>query len=291
LAGEDRKLKHERNSLETQDKFLDGRKHRLEGEDKKLSATDKALSLKGKLLSAKDKKLALKGKGLAHKDKILGAKGQLLGQHDKFLEKKGKLLAHKDKALAKKGVALEHHDDVLKQEGKVLAHNDNVLAQKGKALESKVPSLKIPLGHGPVVHPKPEIVAREYAEFDDVFERALGDVESGSSTEPLFKSPARYRIGTVVRPRVLPSQRHPRFGLGVPRRGPFSSPFGHGPVELTPQRGPIVGRGGPHYGPRPEIPREPKLVTREYAEFDDMFERDLEDVEIDARDFDALYLD
>jgi hypothetical protein len=39
-------------------------------------------------------------------------------------------------------------------------------------------------------------------------------------------------------------------------------------------------------------PPKSGLAAREYAEFDDMFERDFEDVEFDARDFDdELYLD
>jgi microtubule-associated protein 1 len=278
LGSEVRKLKHERHSLETQDQALDGKKHHLLAEDKTLSVKDKNLRATERLLTAKDRKLALKGKGLALKNKALA--------------KDGKVLARKDRALKLKGKGLTQKDKLLSLKGKILAHDNKELAQQGKDLENKVPlQSKIPLGHGPVVHPKPEILTREYVEFDEMFERALGDVESGSSTVP---RPSHFRIGTEVLPhRGVPRRGLgvPRRGLGVPRRGPFSSPFGHGPVEFPHHRSPIIGHGGPYYGPRPEIPSEPKLVTREYAEFDDMFERDLEDIEFDARDFDALYLD
>jgi len=179
LESEDRKLKHERNSLESQDKSLDDRKHRLENENKKLSATDKVLSLKDKVLSAKDRKLALKGKDLSLKNKALAKDGTVLAHKDRALKLKGKVLSQKDKLLEWKGKVLAHDDKVLAQKGKVLAHNNDALTQKGNVLENKVRSQagKVPLGHGPVVHSKPEIVAREYAEFDDMFERDLEGIE------------------------------------------------------------------------------------------------------------------
>lgn len=209
---------------------------------------------------------------------------------------------------------------VLAQEHIALAH-DKVLAQEGKVL-----------GHRPVVHSEPEILAREYDEFDGMFERAdPEEVESMiSKTLPHFNGAMRSSPGPVVfHPNGGPFM--PPFGHGPAIRRPFNGltsprlPFGHwhGPVVRRPFNGltshrppfdlgrsPVVDRPfngltppsrrlRSGFGLGPAILRlgparhGAPVVAREYAEFDDMFERDFEDgVEFDARDFDdELYLD
>jgi hypothetical protein len=151
-------------------------------------------------------------------------------------------------------------------------------------------------------------VAREYAESDDMFERAeTEDVASSANTFPrlsnTFPSPRLKAIlqanhhGPLVR---RPFTSHgPRIGRGHLIHRPFKGfsglRFGHG-VPSRPFNGlqrPRFGQIGPSL--RPKFLRAASrrgIAPREYAESDDMFERDLEDFELDARDFDdELYLD
>jgi len=121
--------------------------------------------------------------------------------------------------------------------------------------------------HGRVVHSEPEIVAREYAEFEDMFER------DDSEDPPVINVPH------FIHPFPFGPGSHPRFRY----------PFSHGPV-FFPGRRPMIN--SPRFGLG--VPHRPfkRIGPREYAETDDMLERDIEDVEFDARDFDdELYLD
>jgi len=113
-----------------------------------------------------------------------------------------------------------------------------------------------------------EIDARE---FDDLFERQDSEgAESSANASPL---PNLKRFGR--RPfKGLP----PRLGHGLrPFRGLPSRRPGSGIGPALPRHRPVRRRIGP----------------REYAESDELFERDFEDFEeFDARDFDdELYLD
>jgi len=165
----------------------------------------------------------------------------------------------------------------------------------------------------PVVHSKPEILAREYDEFEEMFERA--DPEVAESTypntfPPHFNGALRSGPGPAVfRPNSGPFT-SPRLRLPFTSHGPvvhrpfygFTSPRLHYGVNrlpvvdrpfngFTPQR-PRIGLASGNAIPRRLGPARHGVVAREYAEFDDMFERDFEDVEFDARDFDdELYLD
>jgi len=186
-----------------------------------------------------------------------------------------------DQPLKLKGKALEQHDRVLAKEGHFLADKDKVFEKEGK-----------PVGHRPSAHPEPEILAREYAEFEDMFERADSeDVESGirrsaNTLLPHFKGPFHFGHGPAV--------------VHRPHSGLFTSPrpLGRGPVDFRRpfNREPFIRpRPRLHFGPGPVVfrngPPKREVVAREFAEFDDMVERDIEDSEFDARDFDELYLD
>jgi len=150
--------------------------------------------------------------------------------------------------------------------------------------------------HGRVVHSEPEIVAREYAEFEDMFERDDSE-DPPVINVPYFNHPFPFGPGS--------HRSHPRFhfgpglvnppnrqDLGYGSRPRFRFPFNHGPVVFPGRRptlnSPRFGLGVPLISHRPFR----RIGPREYAETDDMFERDFEDVEFDARDFDdELYLD
>jgi len=158
-----------------------------------------------------------------------------------------------------------------------------VLVQEGKVL-----------GNRPVVHSEPESLAREYDEFDEMFERAdPEDIESSSNTLPHFNGALRSSPGPFVfhpnsgpfTSRRLPLGRGPVFrrlfnGLtshrllfGLGRSPVFDLPFnGLTSQRLRFRQGPAIFRLRPaRHG----------VVAREYAEFDDMIERDFEDVEFE----------
>jgi len=233
-----------------------------------------------------------------NKEKALERTHQTLETENKSLQNKERYLEHKNHRLEREDGRLEHTKHSLERQDKSLLGKKHRLEREDNKLEHKL------LGQRPVVHSEPEIDAREYTEFDDMFERGSEDIESGAKTLPRFKSPLHFGHGPVVpfkRPRLSIGHRpvfpftRPRLPFRVghgPALLPFTRPklpFGHGPV--VPFRRPRM-----QFGPGPVVlrhgPARTEVVAREYAEFDDMFERDLEDVEFDARDFDdGLYLD
>jgi len=178
-----------------------------------------------------------------------------------------------------------------------------------------------------------EFEAREYADYDEMFERDSAEAESAGHALPHalphFKGPFHFGHGPVViRPHNRPfTHGFPFGGPGLPFRGhgpvvfpggpfkpfkhpgghgPVVHPGGHGPVVHPGGHGPVVNPGGPikpikhtrlHFGPGPiRLPHEPSpkpmIVDREYIDIEDVVERDFEDDEFEARDFDEeLYLD
>jgi len=145
---------------------------------------------------------------------------------------------------------------------------------------------------------KPEFVARE---FDDLFERQDSEgAESSGSTSP---HPLRFGPGPVRLPNggAFPPHRV-RLGHGVPLvHRPFKGfpphrlRLGHGLLGHRPFRGLSSRRPGSGIGPAllRHGPARRRVGPREYAESDELFERDFKDFEeFDARDFDdELYLD
>jgi len=155
---------------------------------------------------------------------------------------------------------------------------------------------------------------REYDEFEEMFERADPEVVDSTyspNSFPHFNGALRSGPGPAVfRPNSGPFTSPTRLRLPFTSHGPvvhrpfngFTSPRLHYGLNripvvdrpfngFTPQR-PRFGLASGNAIPRRLGPARHGVVAREYAEFDDMFERDFEDVEFDARDFDdELYLD
>jgi len=121
-----------------------------------------------------------------------------------------------------------------------------------------------------------EFDAREYPEINDLFERADAEVHHFDDPETIQK--LRDRIN------------RPRFGRPrdtIPR--PNGGQIGHGPVvhhfddpETIKKLRDIFNHH--RFGGR-------RVSAREYPESEEMFGRDFEDAELDARDYDDLYLD
>jgi len=132
-------------SLLSEDSKLRKQHESLVGQNSQLEKTDKHLKLTDGNLFSKKHSLVAKNEGLRNTNQKLGAKGQLLGKNDKTLEMKGKALDRKNGYLSKKG------DTIAKQD-------------KAKAPVARASTKK-------------PIVAREYAEFDDMVQRDFEDVE------------------------------------------------------------------------------------------------------------------
>jgi hypothetical protein len=132
-------------SLLSEDSKLRKQHESLVGQNSQLEKTDKHLKLTDGNLFSKKHSLVAKNEGLRNTNQKLGAKGQLLGKNDKTLEMKGKVLDRKNGYLSKKG------DTIAKQD-------------KAKAPVARASTKK-------------PIVAREYAEFDDMVQRDFEDVE------------------------------------------------------------------------------------------------------------------
>jgi len=125
------------------------------------------------------------------------------------------------------------------------------------------------------------IVAEPVQEADGLFERA--ESEEGASTA---RTSHRHRNRVTRFGPIFSSPTSPSFGHGpvVPFRGNPGLRFGHGPVVnggykgLRPQ--PVPARVGGLLRPASR-----GLGPREFDESEDMFEREFEDTEFDARDF------
>jgi hypothetical protein len=174
-------------------------------------------------------------------------------------------LGHKHKTHSRHGKALEKHKSLL--------HKDHIPAKENKilGLEGKA------LGQLDEAHSKPEIVAREYIESDEMFERA----ESGNPGRGPLPSRLGFGMGPVLsRLRGL----HGFTSTGRPRL-PFFG--GHGPVVNRPFNG--ATKRNFRFGLATAHRRGPamrRLTAREYADSDDMLERDFEEVEFDvAREY------
>jgi hypothetical protein len=246
LESENRHLEHKNRRLEHKERHLEHKDHRLEREDRKLEHKKHSLKKQDKSLLNKKHRLEQEDKTLEDKHHSLLHKNKELGKKDKKLAHKGKVLAHKNKKLEHKGEVLAHHDKVLAQDGKTHGHR----------------------------HSEPEIDAREYADFEEVFERARDSAG--------FRSVNRLpRFGNGLRPFRSPGLR-PGFPFGG----------GHGPVVFPGRRPFLNGPGRLPHRPLTVPHKSRMIVDREYTGSDDMVERDFEEDEFEARELeDELYLD
>jgi len=134
-----------------------------------------------------------------------------------------------------------------------------------------------------------EFDAREYPEINDLFERA--DAEGGKSRA---STPFHWHSDDPETFQKLRDHlNRPRFGRPrdtVPR--PNGGQIGHGPVVHWHWHSddPETFQKLRDHLNRPRFGR-PRVSAREYPESEEMFRRDFEDVELDARDYDDLYLD
>jgi len=277
LLGEDGSLKHTDEHLLHEEHHLRHADHRLGEEDGRLRHERHSLEDKDDSLRGEEHHLKHVDGGLNRERKTLLRKNKAL---DGKLDGKQRLL-RKNKAVTAKGELLGNGVADKNKLSKIKSQ----IGSKGKPLASKpligkenvVPKEGDVHAHGPAVHSTvtAKLAARE---FDDMFERDLENAES-------VDKPMQHHIGGSPPLRRRPLQ--PRFPLYPHNRlRPF---LGVGPV--------IINRHPrPSYGPGPVLlhhgPASPEVAAREYTGSEDMFERDLKNTELDAREsYDELYLD
>jgi hypothetical protein len=261
-------------------------KHHLQREDHHLGEEDRRLRHTKHSLEKQDDSLRSEKHNLKHVDGRLGHERKTLSGQDKSLDSKHRSLLHKNSALTAKdkllGVRITDREKLakIKSKSKIPPKDRLPLSSKGNVL----PKEGDVHAHAAPVHSTAKLTTRE---FDDMFERDLDNAESGhkpmrhrAEAFPLFgRRPLLPHLPLFHRP--LPQ---PFFGLG-PLDRPQRSTFGHGPAVIN----------HPHrsFGPGPvHRPVRAEVTAREYTGVEDVFERDFEDTELDAREFDdELYLD
>jgi len=294
LTGEDGNLRRTKQKLTKDDAGLEATKHKLgkdvdalSGKKRRLTVDDNELSHRRKVLKTEDGSLKAERGSLLHKNKDLKTDNSKLAR-------KGREEASTDHALKVEGQDLRAHNAALLKAGDGLAVKDS---KKSKVLGdvSNVPKKATAAVTVAKANIKAKLAARE---FDDMFER---DLEGESGGNGGAKRVQFRNSLPLIRGPEIPGGSH-RFPA-ISNPSSFWRPgWGHGPVVHRPSiglggPGPVhLGLGGP--GPvrlpmiRAPVPATRELTTRGYDESDDLFERDFEDVEFDARDFDEeLYLD